>query len=235
MSDIQRYDVDVNYQRENWSLEEFESGDLVKYEDHAAIVAQLSSQGAVMNNREAMQKAFETCERYAGRDFAKTNGAYADDGVQHEFGHFLEGFQAGLASQAQQPIVTDEMIAAAEEIEDLYRRGTPDTWKKVFLAMWREMPSVQSQSQQESQWISVEERLPEMAQKVFGIYDAGMCAFMRVRSEDDTWCWAIGRNDLYDDFFYDADDDYQVTHWMPPAPEGDNEQPMNEVNKPEGE
>lgn len=82
-----------------------------------------------------------------------------------------------------------------------------------------------SQAQQESQWISVEERLPEMAQKVFGIYDAGMCAFMRVRSEDDTWCWAIGRNDLYDDFFYDVDDDYQVTHWMPlpPAPEGDKE------------
>lgn len=77
--------------------------------------------------------------------------------------------------------------------------------------------------QTESQWISVEERLPEMAQKVFGIYDAGMCAFMRVRSEDDTWRWAIGRNDLYDDFFYDVDDDYQVTHWMPLplAPDGD--------------
>lgn len=55
-----------------------------------------------MNNREAMQEEFETCERYAGRDFAKTNGVYADDGVQHEFGHFLEGYQAALASQAQQ-------------------------------------------------------------------------------------------------------------------------------------
>lgn len=53
-----------------------------------------------------------------------------------------------VASQAQQPTVTDEMIAAAEAVEDLYRRGTPYTWKKVFLAMWREMPSLQSQAQQ---------------------------------------------------------------------------------------
>ncbi len=45
----------------------------------------------------------------------------------------------------QEPIVTDKMIAAAEAVEDLYRRGTPDTWRKVFLAMWREMPTAQSQ------------------------------------------------------------------------------------------
>ena len=34
--------------------------------------------------------------------------------------------------------VTDEMIEAAEQVEDLYRRGTPDTWKKVYIAMHRE-------------------------------------------------------------------------------------------------
>lgn len=52
MIDIQRYDVDVNYQWENWSLEEFESGDLVKYEDHAAIVAQLETELAAYQERE---------------------------------------------------------------------------------------------------------------------------------------------------------------------------------------
>ena len=57
-----------------------------------------------MNNREEMQKAFEVCERYAGRDFTKINGLYADDGVQHEFKHFSEGFKACLESQAQQPV-----------------------------------------------------------------------------------------------------------------------------------
>jgi len=31
--------------------------------------------------------------------------------------------------------VTPEMIEAAESIEDLYKRGTPNTWKAVFLAM----------------------------------------------------------------------------------------------------
>lgn len=28
-----------------------------------------------------------------------------------------------------------EMVRAAEEVEDLYRRGTPDTWRKVFREM----------------------------------------------------------------------------------------------------
>lgn len=30
---------------------------------------------------------------------------------------------------------TPEMIAAAESVEDLYRRGTPETWRKVYRAM----------------------------------------------------------------------------------------------------
>ena len=30
---------------------------------------------------------------------------------------------------------TADMIAAAEEVEDLYRRGTPDTWAKVYRVM----------------------------------------------------------------------------------------------------
>lgn len=34
---------------------------------------------------------------------------------------------------------TPEMIAAAEEVEDLYKRGTPDTWAKVYRAMIQEV------------------------------------------------------------------------------------------------
>lgn len=47
-----------------------------------------------------------------------------------------------LAQQpAQEPAVTEQMIEAAEGVEDLYKRGTPQTWAKVFRAMWREMPT----------------------------------------------------------------------------------------------
>jgi len=42
--------------------------------------------------------------------------------------------------QAIAPIITNEMIEAAESVEDLYRRGTPDTWRKVYIAMWAEAP-----------------------------------------------------------------------------------------------
>ena len=31
---------------------------------------------------------------------------------------------------------TPEMIQAAEDVEDLYRRGTPETWAKVWAAMY---------------------------------------------------------------------------------------------------
>lgn len=75
-----------------------------------------------MNNREAMQEAFETCERYAGRDFAKTNGVYADDGVQHEFGHFLEGYQAALASQAQQPAFPPRDLTKPAEQQGMFSK-----------------------------------------------------------------------------------------------------------------
>lgn len=126
--------------------------------------------------------------------------------------HEWEGLQPWVYVFARRiASVSEQLLGNLEEfkLSEAQQDHIPDGGKMV--------------QQTESQWISVEERLPEMAQKVFGIYDAGMCAFMRVRSEDDTWCWAIGRNDLYDDFFYDVDDDYQVTHWMPlpPAPEGE--------------
>lgn len=35
---------------------------------------------------------------------------------------------------------TPEMIAAAEQVEDLYRRGTPETWGSVYRAMLAAAP-----------------------------------------------------------------------------------------------
>ena len=37
---------------------------------------------------------------------------------------------------------TPEMIAAGEGVEDLYRRGTPDTWAKVYRAMLVASPAI---------------------------------------------------------------------------------------------
>lgn len=37
-------------------------------------------------------------------------------------------------------VATDEMIAAAEEVEDLYLCGTPNTWAKVWDAMLSAIP-----------------------------------------------------------------------------------------------
>lgn len=45
-----------------------------------------------------------------------------------------------MTAKDQAIAVTNEMIAAAEGVEDLYRRGTPDTWRKVYLAMRRAAP-----------------------------------------------------------------------------------------------
>lgn len=36
---------------------------------------------------------------------------------------------------------TDDMIAAAEEVEDLYKRGTPQTWATVYRRMVAEAPA----------------------------------------------------------------------------------------------
>jgi hypothetical protein len=40
---------------------------------------------------------------------------------------------------------TLEMIDAGQDVEDLYRRGTPDTWGKVYRAMLAAAPSTKEQ------------------------------------------------------------------------------------------
>lgn len=37
-------------------------------------------------------------------------------------------------------VATDEMVDAAECVEDLYRRGTPDTWRTVYREMVKNSP-----------------------------------------------------------------------------------------------
>ena len=51
--------------------------------------------------------------------------------------HGLSGWGSELWSLMckLQNEVTSEMIEAAEGVEDLYKRGTPDTWATVYRAM----------------------------------------------------------------------------------------------------
>ena len=183
-----------------------------------------------MNEREA----FESTELF--RDlplYAKeaSKDGYLNQSLDNEYKIFCLGYKAALAhanvneqSQAQQG--SRDWKEDYADGENMYQCTCSICESKFYGYKRRVVCKVCDASQaQQSQWISVEERLPEMFQKVLGIYGGSLCAFMRIGGEDDEWCWAIGRNDLYDDFFYDADDDYQVTHWMPlpPAPEGEKE------------
>jgi hypothetical protein len=43
---------------------------------------------------------------------------------------------------------TNEMIDAGNDVEDLYRRGTPETWGKVYRAMIRAVPAAQPAPEQ---------------------------------------------------------------------------------------
>ena len=69
-----------------------------------------------MNNREDMQKAFEACEIYAGRDFRKDALGYLVPSVNQEFRNFLCGYQAALASQSQQTKIKPALKVVNGEI-----------------------------------------------------------------------------------------------------------------------
>jgi hypothetical protein len=47
---------------------------------------------------------------------------------------------------------TPEMIEAAEAVEDLYRRGTPHTWAKVYKAMTRNSPAPEPAQAERERW-----------------------------------------------------------------------------------
>lgn len=122
---------------------------------------------------------------------------------------------AVLASQAKQPESNPLQLLNDFQELNMGNYGNDDVRR---LNNWAidAYAVLQSQAQQKAcPWISVDERLPALGEKVLGIYNDGICAFMRVCAGDDNWNWAIGRNNFYDDVFYDDDDDYQVTDWTP--------------------
>ena len=61
------------------------------------------------------------------------------DTVEADLKTAISADQASGHRSMQIP-VTSEMIAAAESVEDLYKRGTPQTWATVYRAMHRLAP-----------------------------------------------------------------------------------------------
>ena len=58
----------------------------------------------------------------------------------------IDKLRIAISSQSKTTAVvplqpTAEMIAAAEQVEDLYRRGTPNTWVAVYRAMVSSAPN----------------------------------------------------------------------------------------------
>jgi hypothetical protein len=66
--------------------------------------------------------------------------------------------QAASAQHYPPSSATPEMIAAAEQVEDLYRRGTPDTWGKVWRAMLAAAPVQVASAQKPYKWLITEAR-----------------------------------------------------------------------------
>ena len=63
-------------------------------------------------------------------------------------------------------------------------------------------------------WIPCSERLPDIATPVLALVGKNTYALARVEY-DEGWLWSIGGSDLSDVRNYEADDEYQPTHWMP--------------------
>jgi hypothetical protein len=63
-----------------------------------------------------------------------------------------------------------------------------------------------------SEWVSVEDGLPEIDKTVIGFDGSHLGIYQRVYIDHEGWFWGICYN-IYDDA--EVDDDYKVTHWMP--------------------
>lgn len=78
----------------------------------------------------------------------------------------------------------------------------------------------EQQRHNEPGWISAEDRLPEMEVPVLVIpadYPDHLCTAMRT-DDGEFWYWAVTRSyysNLRDGYYYEVDDDYKFTHWMP--------------------
>ena len=87
--------------------------------------------------REVLQQALEALERADKINQART------------IGELQEVIPAEAAPQPGYVLVpmkpTQEMIEAGNNVEDLYRRGTPETWGKVYRAMIAAAPPAGAQ------------------------------------------------------------------------------------------
>jgi hypothetical protein len=70
-------------------------------------------------------------------------GAMLQRGIDGEYTdrHRASEWWAWQASRKADTTVTAKMIEAAESVEDLYKRGTPQTWASVYRAMRRCAPT----------------------------------------------------------------------------------------------
>lgn len=65
-----------------------------------------------------------------------------------------------------------------------------------------------------SEWISVDERLPESG-VVVAVVISGNNGFCTGWLDDDGNYWAVGNMELSWDFLFSFDSEINVTHWMP--------------------
>lgn len=128
-----------------------------------------------------------------------------------------EAWQAALASQAQQPSIGDALWGNKALMALNADLGlSMDKLVKVANAI------LQSQAQQESQWISVEERLPELSnrelivrlkpkRKNTKIVEYRIAVYNKPCEWEEPVFWCVA-----------SEEDVEVESWfvMPPAPEG---------------
>lgn len=97
-------------------------------------------------------------------------------------------------------------------------RGLPEGLKPAFFMVWQSAvaAALAAQAQQESQWISVEERLPEKFVDVV-VYPRPTDYICEAAWLGDAWYWSD-----YELNFGVITNKCVVTHWLPipPAPEG---------------
>lgn len=186
-----------------------------------------------MSNSEAFE-AFEAWYQNSYVCFGQANfhlnsyGEYFDDDIEASWC----AWQAALAqsnevkqSQAQQPSIEDQRAKLVVNMVK-YLGATKTQAKAIVDGVFDgehtiKESDLQSQAQQaESQWISVDERLPEGYKPVlvatnFGdVYTCRLPVIIAKNSKEES---SVGKRERF-------------THWMPLPPS-----PMNEVNKPEGE
>lgn len=202
MSDIKRYDVDINWSREDWCLEEFEVGDVVKYEDHAAIVAQLEQELAKVTARYNCVRDM-TPEDFG--DLSTINNDFdsqVDAMIKSQQDHIPDVGQMVQSQAQQEPVSQWQPIETAPKNKKIIvcYKNSLGTHRTVF-AKYIEKFTEESTCDTEC--------------------ETDYC------EDDDTfylkegWVELIDNWDEFSSVYFDSSN--VPTHWMPlpPAPEGD--------------